>query len=51
LIFYSKDFILETRIKSKIIKEKIIMTIIKVDLKVGDVAPDFCLPNKDNKKV
>jgi peroxiredoxin Q/BCP len=27
------------------------MTINKVELKVGDVAPDFCLPDKDNKSV
>jgi len=23
----------------------------KVELKVGDKAPDFCLPDKDNKEV
>jgi len=51
LKFYSKDFIIETRIKSKLFKEKIIMTINKVELKVGDAAPDFCLPDKDNKSV
>ena len=27
------------------------MTVNEVELKVGDNAPDFCLPDKDNKKV
>jgi len=48
---YSKDFIIETQIKSKIFKEKIKMTVNEVELKVGDNAPEFCLPDKDNKKV
>ena len=48
---YLKDFIIETRIKSKIFKEIIKLTVNEVELKVGDNAPEFCLPDKDNKKV
>jgi peroxiredoxin Q/BCP len=51
LKFYSLDFIIVIDLTSKNFMELIIMTDSIVDLKVGDPAPDFCLPDKDNKEV
>ena len=49
--FYSKDFIIVVVIKSQNLTELIIIADKIVELKVGDPAPDFCLPDKDNKEV
>jgi len=51
LKFYSEDLIIIIVIKSKKIKELIIISNKIVELKVGDIAPDFCLPDKDSKEV
>ncbi len=49
--FYSNDFILVIVLKSKNFKELINIADKIVELKVGDPAPDFCLPDKDNNEV
>lgn len=49
--FYSNDSIIIVVIKSKNFKELIIIANKVIELKVGDSAPDFCLPDKDNKEV
>ncbi len=49
--FYSYDFIIVIVLKSKNFKELIIIENKIIELKVGDKAPDFCLPDKNNDKV
>lgn len=49
--FYSNDFIIVIVFKSKNFKEMIKIVDKIKELKVGDPAPDFCLPDKDGKTV
>ena len=49
--FYSNDSIIVVVIKSKNYKELIIIANKVIELEVGNPAPNFCLPDKDNKEV
>jgi peroxiredoxin Q/BCP len=51
LKFYSNDFIIVIVFKSKNLTELIIIVEKIIELMVGDTAPNFCLPDKDNKEV
>jgi peroxiredoxin Q/BCP len=50
LKFSTNDFIIVILKKSKYYSELIIIADKIIELKVGDPAPNFCLPDKDNKE-